>query len=238
MSSASTLGKESFLEDTERTAPPAPKRPTTPHTASLWALLLVLTLITLTLLILHTTPNHAPPSPPQITPYNASLLRPTGCGTTPASASSTNCTFDIMNFGYTPNECFYPSLAASALPSPPLAWWTHRNNATGSVSGPLSQTTSALQNHSGIWTEHTYHVQHCIYAFKVLHHAALERAQGKGSGLVPEGFASWGHTLHCEEVLGDRRWDRDSRVVSAQIFRLEVRCVGVGEEEEVKYGGD
>jgi len=245
MSSSLDFEKEPFLEGPERTAPPFLNRPTTPRTALFWTILLLLTLVPLSLLILHATPTQIQTSLDQTTTYNASHLRPIGCGTTPASASAANCTFDIMNFGYTPNECFYPDLAASALPSPPLAWYTHRSNTTNntsstsrsiSLNGPLAQDIHALQNHTGIWTEHTYHVQHCIYAFKVLHHAALQRAQGRGQGLVPMGFASWGHTLHCEEVLGDRRWDRDSRVVSAQIFRLEVECVGVG--EEVRYDGD
>jgi len=240
--SSSSHEKLPFLEEDERdeggpSEHGRTRRNTHHNAAILWViLLLLLAFIPILLLILYTKTLHSPPSPHH-TPYNGTLFRPHGCGATPSSAASQNCTFDIMNFGFTPNECHYPSLAAASLPNPPLAWWAHRSNTTTppALSGPLAQSADVLANLTGIWTEHTYHVVHCIYGFKVLHHAALLQQQG-GEGLVPAGFASWGHTLHCEEVLGDRRWDRNSRQISAQIFSLETRCVRLG--EAVEYGGD
>lgn len=43
--------------------------------------------------------------------------------------------------------------------------------------------------------EHSWHVQHCVYALESMHRAAIM------DKWIPEEAASWPHTLHCMTVF-------------------------------------
>ena len=47
-----------------------------------------------------------------------------------------------------------------------------------------------------MWTEHSYHVSHCLYAWDRIHRAYLGEAD-----LLPSELANINHTTHCLGLL-------------------------------------
>lgn len=115
------------------------------------------------------------------------------CGASPAEARSLGCVFDIMSFAWTPAPCYdhATSKAYLARNGPWVFYLDH--NATQPL--PFEE----LENYEIVWTEHSYHIVHCLYAWE-RGHMAMDVGQGT---LLPSEMGSIDHTRHCVDLLDD-----------------------------------
>jgi hypothetical protein len=114
------------------------------------------------------------------------------CGSTPSEARALGCKFDIMSFAWTPAQCYDHSLSQKFLEEqgPWIFYLDH--NATQ----PLQ--FEDLSDYDIVWTEHSYHVVHCLYAWERIHRAYLADTL-----LLPGEMGSINHTTHCIGLLED-----------------------------------
>jgi hypothetical protein len=114
------------------------------------------------------------------------------CGSTPAEARALGCKFDVMSFAWTPPSCYDHAFSQKFLSEqgPWIFYLDH--NATQ----PLA--FDSLSNYDIVWTEHSYHVVHCLYAWERIHQAYL-----KQDLLLPQEMGSINHTEHCIGLLED-----------------------------------
>ena len=59
---------------------------------------------------------------------------------------------------------------------------------------PIPDNLYAVSSEPVVWTEHSYHISHCTYAWERMHKAYLDENNSK---LLPSEIASINHTLHC-----------------------------------------
>ncbi|KAH7139074.1 hypothetical protein B0J11DRAFT_516017 [Dendryphion nanum] len=119
------------------------------------------------------------------------ILKTPGCGTNPEEAKSLGCIFDPMNWHWTRPECFYEKGSEYAQAKGP--WTYYRDsNFTEQLVLPDAHAMSTVRV---MYTEHSWHLQHCVYALKSLHRAAMM------DKWIPEEAASWPHSLHCMKVF-------------------------------------
>lgn len=136
------------------------------------------------------------------------------CGSTPAEARALGCKFDIMSFAWTPQACYDPILSQSFLST--QGPWTFYLDHNATI--PLA--FESLGDHNVIWTEHHYHIVHCLYAWERIHRAGLSETPM----LLPAEIGNINHTMHCvgllEEVEGAPR-----RTVNAIAYLVFDGCV-------------
>lgn len=119
------------------------------------------------------------------------VLKTPGCGNSPKEAKALGCIFDPMNWHWTRPECFYKEGSEYAQAKGP---WTYYRDAnyTDQLFLPDAHAMSTVRI---MYTEHSWHLQHCVYALKSLHRAAMM------DKWIPEEAASWPHSLHCMKVF-------------------------------------
>ena len=115
------------------------------------------------------------------------------CGSSPAEAKAMGCVFDVMSFAWTPPQCYDHETSQMYLNrnGPWIFYLDH--NATQ----PLE--FDSLSDHEIVWTEHSYHIVHCLYAWERGH---MAMNMGKGT-LIPGEMGSINHTRHCVDLLDD-----------------------------------
>lgn len=156
-----------------------------------------------------------------VTPSKSSPAEKLHCGTTPAEARALGCKFDIMSFAWTPPSCYDHARSQSFLST--HGPWTFYLDHNATI--PLS--TEDLSNHEVIWTEHGYHVVHCLYAWERLHRASLLSSSSEQTGvLVPGEMANLNHTMHCVGLLGEGEMV-ERRKVNAVAYLVFDGCVGI-----------
>lgn len=114
-----------------------------------------------------------------------------GCGNSPAEAKALGCIFDPMNWHWTRPECFYKEGSEHSQANGPWSYYRDANF-TEQMFLPDEE---AMSTERLMYTEHSWHVQHCVYALESLHRAAMM------DKWIPEEAASWPHTLHCMAVF-------------------------------------
>lgn len=119
------------------------------------------------------------------------VLKTPGCGNSPEEAKALGCIFDPMNWHWTRPECFYKEGSDYSQTKGPWSYYQDLNY-TEPLYLPDKQSMSTTRI---MYTEHAWHVEHCVYALKSLHRAAM---MGKW---IPEEAASWPHSLHCMKVF-------------------------------------
>lgn len=115
-----------------------------------------------------------------------------GCGNNPTEAKKNGCIFDVMNYAWTPPQCYDKVASEEALSRGPWKWYLDKN---ATIPVPGGQDLERLAFETEVWTEHSYHVAHCLYALKLVHRGAMS-----GQLLLKE-VGSWNHTLHCDDLL-------------------------------------
>jgi hypothetical protein len=158
--------------------------------------------------------NLRPPEP-KAPPYGPPSYP---CGTTPEEASAAGCIFDLMNYSWTHPSCYDASLSLSSLSSGPWHWY-HDHNATQ----PISQEVVQKGQEIHIWTEHHFHMAHCLYAFKLIHKSAIT-----GQSVLRE-LIKWSHTMHCEKLLG--KSGADGKKVNTKVTMIFQSCGRIGDEQ-------
>ncbi|KAH3985010.1 hypothetical protein HBI24_128330 [Parastagonospora nodorum] len=153
-----------------------------------WASALAVGLTLLTLLSLQTlyTKSHT----------SNALVIPK-CGPTPAEAKAQGCVFNPINFSWLPPDCYDKELFDEMLEEEmkragPWKWYLAPN-----FTQEIPQDWEDLSTHTHVWTEHRYHVLHCLGTWRTLHRSVMEG----GLGLVPS-FIEYGHTMHCAQFIG------------------------------------
>ncbi|KAH8703043.1 hypothetical protein BGW36DRAFT_368732 [Talaromyces proteolyticus] len=113
------------------------------------------------------------------------------CGNNPEEAEALGCIFDPMNWHWTRPECFYKEGSERAQAQGPWSYYRDANFTEEMIlHDEREMSTERL-----MYTEHSWHVNHCVYALESLHRAALL------DKWIPEEAASWPHTLHCMMVF-------------------------------------
>lgn len=141
-----------------------------------------------------------------------------GCGETPAEAEAAGCIFDLMNYGWTPPACYDRELSTLSLDSGPWKWY-YDHNATQ----PIDQDVIQRGQEMHVWTEHHFHMAHCLYAFKVIHKATIT------AQLVPKELIGWNHTKHCDELLLGKT-DLDVKKITTKVRMIFNPCARLGDE--------
>lgn len=105
---------------------------------------------------------------PSVKPAGA--LQHMHCGSTPQEARALNCVFDVMSFAWTPAACYDGALSQQVQDKtgPWIFYLDH--NATQPI-----PSYERLTNELVVWTEHSYHVSHCNYAWERIHRAYLNQ---------------------------------------------------------------
>ena len=160
-----------------------------PFLKSHWGSALAVGLTLLTILSLQSAYNKK---------YNSGDLVIPKCGPTPAEAKSQGCVFDPMNFSWTPPACIDKELMDEMLEEEmkragPWRWYLAPN-----FTQEIPQDWDDLSTRTQVWTEHRYHVIHCLGTWRTLHRSVMKG----GLGLVPDA-TDYGHTTHCTQFIGE-----------------------------------
>lgn len=118
------------------------------------------------------------------------------CGSTPDEALALGCKFDVLNYSWQPPECFdegvYNRYWEKAQEHGPLRWY-----ADSSFTRELPQDLELFERTPYVWTEHRFHVVHCMYGWELMHHAlTLDKP-------VVEFISRFNHTMHCADTALD-----------------------------------
>ncbi|RDI76968.1 hypothetical protein Vi05172_g13054 [Venturia inaequalis] len=221
---------EAFLEKEASTKSPQPRtwRHTYCNTSTISILISLITTTAFVLVLLITTNGHpvrilkqsnlyTSPSL-QAAPSNPTAAETLHCGTTPTEARALGCKFDIMSFAWTPPSCYDHARSVSFLAK--HGPWTFYQDHNATIPLPVDE----LSNHEIVWTEHGYHVVHCLYAWERLHRASLSISETPM--LVPGEMGNLNHTMHCVGLLGEGEMV-EWRKVNAVAYLVFDGCVVV-----------
>jgi len=112
------------------------------------------------------------------------------CGDSFEEAQVRGCIFDLMSFRWIHPACFNRNESEAWLEAyGPWDWYLEKNN-NESIVGP-----DVLQYQARAWTQHSYHVAHCLYFWKLLHLAAIS------GSLVDDETIAMHHSDHCAEII-------------------------------------
>lgn len=140
------------------------------------------------------------------------------CGTSPQEAKAKGCIFDLMNYHWIRPECYNEEASKEAAKRGPWKWY-YDLNATRPIPG--GQNAERLSQEVLVYTEHDWHVTHCVYALKTVHRAAMNPGEW-----LPEEEGSWNHTEHCAEVL--QMTGTPGEIINTVIDMQYLPCVRFG----------
>ncbi|KAF2404530.1 hypothetical protein EJ06DRAFT_526608 [Trichodelitschia bisporula] len=136
------------------------------------------------------------------------------CGSTPAEARALGCVFDVMSFAWTPPACYDQSVSAAVIEAQgPWVFYLDHN-----ATQPIPDSLEALSSEVVVWTEHSYHVAHCLYAWERIHRAYLSVEK-----LLPAEVGNVNHTLHCVGLLNGEQSEK--KTVNAIAYMVFDSCV-------------
>lgn len=139
-------------------------------------------------------------------PDNSTAPAPArGCGGSPEEASEAGCTFDLMTFTWTQPACVDEELTAEFLQLREWSWWTDADGAE-----EVPQDEVALGRHEGLFVSWEYQLEQCVYLWKKMQRAVLNKAPLDSYTLDAS------HTAQCAEMLLDREAPaEDTRTIVA-----------------------
>jgi hypothetical protein len=180
-----------------------------------WASAMAVGLTLLTILSLQSAYNKN---------YNSGGLVIPKCGPTPAEAKSQGCVFNPINFSWLPPACYDKELFDEILEEEmkragPWKWYLAPN-----FTQEISQDWEELSTHTHVWTEHRYHVLHCLGTWRTLHRSVMKG----GLGLVPS-FIEYGHTMHCAQFIGEAAVTDKKRPRQETVVMLFNGCARPGD---------
>ncbi|OCL05570.1 hypothetical protein AOQ84DRAFT_267189, partial [Glonium stellatum] len=113
------------------------------------------------------------------------------CGNTTETAIANGCIFDIMNYAWTPQICYDQEVIDESLPTTPWKWYRDHNH-----TDEIPQDINILSQTSPVYTEHSYHMNHCLYTWRLLSRALFEKNR-----LIVSFISAANYTDHCVELL-------------------------------------
>lgn len=117
------------------------------------------------------------------------------CGSTAAEARQRGCKFDIISFGWFPEQCYDAELSDAFDGITTWEWFQDPNKTQ-----PLSHEQIMTGEFTGLYVNWEYHVRHCTAMWKKMHRAIL----GKGKAAIDSYIGELPHTEHCSHMLLDR----------------------------------
>jgi hypothetical protein len=139
--------------------------------------------------------------------YSSSVFT-NDCGSTPEEATALGCTFNVLNYSWQPPECFDEEIFnrywEKAQERGGLKWYADSN-----LTKELPQDIEVLKHTPHVWTNHRFHVMHCMYTWELLHHGlTLNRP-------VVETVAEFTHTMHCANTALFEDWKAQNTRIKA-----------------------
>ena len=137
------------------------------------------------------TPSKANPDLYDFPRIGNVVVKTAGCGNSPEGAKALGCIFDPMSWHWTREECLYKEGSEYSQAKGPWSYYRDANH-TEPLHLPDAKSMSTERL---VYSEYSWHVEHCVYVMKALHRAAMV------DKWIPEETASWPHTLHCMKVI-------------------------------------
>jgi hypothetical protein len=136
------------------------------------------------------------------------------CGSTSEEAIALGCKFDVLNYAWQPPECFdedvFNRYWEKSQEHGPLKWY-----ADSTFTTELPQDIELLMHTPRVWSEHRFHILHCMYAWELIHHAVTLKKP------VVEFISHYNHTMHCADTAMTENWTENDTSIKAS----HNRCV-------------
>lgn len=116
------------------------------------------------------------------------------CGDTEETALARGCKFDYLTISWETPECYHADIVDSFFS---VEEWKYYNDSSGTPIPPQSSITDGHQRWNVKWA---FHFTHCVYTWKIMQKAVLERRP------IPDNLLDLGHTRHCMEIMLDKRF--------------------------------
>ena len=136
------------------------------------------------------------------------------CGSTADEAIALGCKFDVINYSWQPPECFDEDIHNR--------YWRKSQEegqlklyADSNFTMELPQDLELLMRTPKVWSEHRFHIVHCMYTWELMHHALTLNKP------VVEFVSLFNHTMHCT----DTALEEDHKVQDTIIQASHNRCV-------------
>lgn len=113
------------------------------------------------------------------------------CGSYPTQAQDLGCVFDMMNFGWTPPECYYEDISSKFFARGPWRWYLDTN-----MTVEIPQRYASLGRVVEVYTTRGYHIEHCKWA-----EAMVKLAEENDDVLIPGVLAPLAHRTHCPMLI-------------------------------------
>lgn len=114
------------------------------------------------------------------------------CGNSSEEARAKGCIFDVMSILWVTPECYDAELAEEFKTHWDHEWWAHRK---ADPQDQVPYDVVAQGEWKYLWVEWEYHQLHCTFMWRKMHRAILNHWP------MEDRLMSWGHTLHCEDML-------------------------------------
>ncbi|KAI1336264.1 hypothetical protein F5Y15DRAFT_209279 [Xylariaceae sp. FL0016] len=118
----------------------------------------------------------------------------TKCGNNWQEAKELGCRFDVMASRWYSPECHDQEVLDGMLSEPRVNWnftWYEDRNHTKVV----PSETVIRGEFDKVYVENLFHIKHCLYLWRKLHHAVLTNKA------VDEDILSFEHTTHCTKMI-------------------------------------
>ncbi|KAH6675053.1 hypothetical protein B0J14DRAFT_27465 [Halenospora varia] len=143
------------------------------------------------------------------------------CGTTPAEAKAQGCIFDRINYGWTPPACLDTELEDSTYREAMKRGGEWRWYLDSNTTQEIPQDWEDLSKQTHVWTEHRYHVLHCLYTWKILHRAAMR------DSVIYAFVGNYGHTTHCSDMLLDEATRSGEHAKGVNVMMVFTGCMAL-----------
>ena len=153
--------------------------------------------------------SHCPASVP-----DTSILK-APCGSTPAEARAAGCLFDPNSFLWSHPRCYNAELVEEFLAARNWTWY-----ADPTLERVLSLDEVKTGEFDLVVVNMEYHVQHCLFMFKMMHRQALGPL---GKMAVDSYLSSYNHTSHCAHIAGEQR-DVPGNIMNTKIHLKYPDC--------------
>lgn len=161
-----------------------------------------LAIIVIVLASLHLGDSRTSPSPidagtrhPAMHDNSVKYIMKSPCGNTATEARDRGCKFDIISFCWLPEQCYDTQLSQDFDNVHHLEWFMDLNKTQ-----PVSHHDIMTGEHTNLYVNWEYHVNHCTAMWMKMHRAIL----GDGKKAIDSYIGELSHTKHCGNMLLER----------------------------------
>lgn len=116
----------------------------------------------------------------------------TQCGASWQEARALGCHFDVMASRWYSDECFDGGVLETMLAEPQvnITWYADREH-----TAVVPREKVLAGEFEKVYPDGMYHIQHCLYLWRRLHHAVVKNKP------IDEDLLAYGHTMHCTRMI-------------------------------------